>query len=41
MTEDNKNHLHPMYGKHHSEESKRKISESMRGKQNNKGKHWK
>ena len=22
---------HPMYGKHHSEESKRKISESMRG----------
>lgn len=32
----------PMYGKHHSEESRRKISESLKGKQHpNKGKHWK
>lgn len=33
--------LHPMYGKHHSEESKKKISEAMKGNKNNKGKHWK
>ena len=32
---------HPRYGTHHSEESKKKISESMKGKTNNKGKHWK
>jgi len=32
---------HPRFGKHHSEESKRKISESMKGNTNNRGKHWK
>lgn len=32
---------HPRWGKKHSEESKKKISESMKGNTNNKGKHWK
>ena len=36
-----KGEKHPRFGTHHSEESKRKISESMKGKQNSKGKHWK
>lgn len=30
----------PMYGKHHSEESKKKISEAMKGKKNFLGKHF-
>jgi len=32
---------HPRFGKHHSEESKKKISDSMKGNHNAKGKHWK
>ena len=31
---------HPRFGKHHSEESKKKISDSMKGKYNARGKHW-
>ena len=29
----------PMFGKHHSEETKRKISKTMRGNKNHLGKH--
>ena len=32
MSESHKGSKHPMYGKHHSEESKKKISESKKGK---------
>lgn len=28
-------------GKHHSEETRKKLSEAMKGNQNSKGKHWK